>query len=141
MWKLLVLLPFFAFAAWGEAAAVVKSVSGEARLIKNGVERAAQKGDKIEVKDKIKTLKNSNLSLIFSDNTVVTVGQNSEFSVDEYLFEPSEKKGRFGGNLQKGSLACVTGLIAKMNPESMKMQAKTATMGIRGTYFLIEVEE
>lgn len=124
-----------------EVAGIFKNVSGDVSVIRGEKIKISPKtGDKFFATDTIKTAKGSTAGLIFNDNTVISVGQNSEFSVKEYSFEPSEKKGTFVGKIGKGTVACMTGLIAKMNPESMKMETKTATIGIRGTYFVVEAD-
>jgi hypothetical protein len=123
-------------------AGMVKSVKGDVSVIRgDGKQEALKVGDKIYEKDTIKTSAKSAMGLIFNDNTLVSVGQNSEFKINEYLFEPSEKKVAFRSEVVKGSIACMTGLISKINPDAMKLKAKTATMGIRGTYFAVEVNE
>ncbi|MDD3467801.1 MAG: FecR domain-containing protein [Campylobacterales bacterium] len=122
-------------------AGIIKSVSGDAFLIKDGKTKSAVKvGDKFFEKDTIVTTRGAKVGLIFNDNTLVSVGSNSEFIVREYVFKPGEQKSSFIGRLNKGTLACATGLIAKMNPDSMKMESKTATIGIRGTYFVVEAD-
>ena len=124
-----------------EAAGIFKSVHGDVKIIKNGKTPAVPKvGEKFFESDMIKTGQNASAGLIFSDDTLVSVGQNAEFTVKEYMFKPGDKKGSFVGKIGKGTIACMTGLIAKMNPESMKVESKTATIGIRGTYFVVEAE-
>lgn len=134
-------IPCLIFAS--ESVAVVKSVKGEAVSVTKGAKgtKSLKSGDKIFEKDTIKTVSGASIGLIFEDNTLVSIGSNSEFSIDEYLFEPSKKNGKFQTNLSKGTMACMTGLIAKMNPDAMKIKAKSASMGIRGTYFIVDVGE
>ncbi len=124
-----------------EPAGIFKSVSGDVQVLRFDKKKTTPKaGDKLFESDTILTGKGASAGLIFSDDTLVSVGQNSEFSVKEYTFKPGDKKGSFTGKLGKGTMACMTGLIAKMNPESMKVEAKTATIGIRGTYFVAEAD-
>ncbi|MGE4398223.1 MAG: FecR domain-containing protein [Campylobacterales bacterium] len=130
---------YMSFAA--EAAGIFKSVGGDVKIIKNGKNSSTPKvGEKFFESDTIKTGQGGSAGLIFSDDTLVSVGQNAEFTVKEYMFKPGDKKGSFVGKIGKGTIACMTGLIAKMNPESMKVESKTATIGIRGTYFVVEAE-
>ena len=137
---LLVLFPLGLFAQ--TPAGVVKSLKGEAKIHSHNGSLASMKiGDKIYEKDTIKTSKGALVGVVFEDNTLVSIGSQSEFSIDEYLFEPSKKNTKFKTNLKKGSIACMTGLIAKMNPDAMKIEAKSASMGIRGTYFIVDIEE
>lgn len=125
-----------------QSVALVKSVKGEVNVTHESKKVSALKvGDKIFVKDIINTSTNSTIGLIFEDNTLISIGSNSEFSVDEYLFEPADKKVKFGSNLLKGTMACVTGVISKINPDAMEIKTKSASIGIRGTYFVVEVKE
>jgi len=84
-------------------------------------------GDKIEVASKSRT------QMRFNDGTVVTLGRDSIFSIDEYLYDSTDKsKAEF--NIIKGSFKFLTGNIGKIAPKHFKLKAKTATMGVRGTY-------
>lgn len=124
-----------------EAVGIIKNVSGEAHVIRADKQKVlAKAGDKFFEKDTIVTARGATAGLIFNDNTLVSVGSNSEFVVKEYVFKPGEKKASFVSEVTKGSIACMTGLISKMNPEAMKVKARTATIGIRGTYFVVEAD-
>lgn len=130
---------FSAFAA--SEVGIVKSVSGEVIVVHGDKSKSTAKvGDKFFEKDTIVTARGAKAGLIFNDNTLISVGSNSEFIVKEYVFKPGEQKSSFVGRLNSGTLACATGLIAKMSPESMKIESKTATIGIRGTYFVVEAD-
>lgn len=128
----------FSFILANEAA-LVKKLKGNAHIVREGKELAIGVGTKVLEKDKIITRASSSVGLIFKDNTRISVGSNSEFTVEEYMFNLSEKKEVFTTNLSKGSLECVTGLISKINPKAFQLKAKTATMGIRGTHFIVDV--
>ncbi len=140
--KSLVIIAFASslfFAA--EPVGIFKSASGGVELIRSDKTTVTPKaGDRFFESDMIKTAPKASAGVIFNDNTLVSIGQNSEFVVKEYIFKPSDKQGSFTGRLDKGTMACMTGLIAKMNPNSMKIESKTATIGIRGTYFVVEAE-
>lgn len=129
-------------AAFGaNEAGIVKNVSGDVTVMRDGKTKNNIKvGDKFYEHDTIVTARGAKIGLIFNDNTLVSVGSNSEFDVKEYIFKPGEQKSSFVGRLKKGTMACATGLIAKMSPESMKIESKTATIGIRGTYFVVEAD-
>lgn len=121
-------------------AALVKKLKGSAYVLRDKKEIVLQAGAKILEKDIIFTKANSNLSLIFKDNTRISLGAKTEFAIEEYFFEPNEKKESFITNLSKGSMECITGLISKINPDAFKIKAKTATIGIRGTHFIVTAE-
>ena len=44
-------------------------------------------------------------------------------------------------NLSKGTLAAVSGKMVKQVPESMKIRTPAAIMGVRGTEFVVQVDE
>ncbi|MDD5156681.1 FecR family protein [Sulfurimonas sp.] len=96
---------------------------GSALSVKNGME--------LEEKDSIKTSKGSQIQLIFTDKTVITLGSESDFRVDEYLSDGNRPKAKFKFN--QGTFKAITGRIGKSAPESFKLETKTATIGIRGT--------
>jgi len=86
-----------------------------------------ENGDTIEVKQKAKA------QMRFDDGTVITLGRNSIFSINQYLYdETKESKAEF--DILKGTFKFLTGHIGKVAPEHFKLKAKTATIGIRGTY-------
>ena len=142
IFKMLIILgvPMVLFAS--QPVGLVKSVRGKAFERINDTKSIPLKaGDKIYEKDTIKTEAGSFIGIILEDNTLISIGSNSEFSIEEYLFEPKDKKVKFTSNLAKGSLSCMTGLIAKINPDAMQLKVKSASMGIRGTYFIVDVNE
>jgi hypothetical protein len=122
--------------------AYVKVLKGDVTLThRDNTTKHAKEGDKIFENDVIKTAANSLVGITFEDNTRISIGSNAEFSIDEYLFEPASKNVAFKSNLLKGTMGCVTGLIPKIKPDAMEIKAKTATIGIRGTSFVVEVKE
>lgn len=121
-------------------AAIVKKLKGSAHIIRNSKELTIKIGTKIFEKDIIVTGSKSLVGLIFKDNTRVSVGSKSRFEIEKYIFEPSKNKEAFVTNLSKGSTEFVTGLISKINPQAFKIKVKTATIGIRGTHFIVNVD-
>jgi hypothetical protein len=119
--------------------ALVKKAKGESYIVRQNKEISIQVGTKLQEKDIIITESKSSVGLIFKDNTRISVGQNSKLEIEQYLFEPAQNKEGFVTNLSKGSMECITGLISKVNPSAFKVKVKTATMGIRGTHFIINV--
>jgi len=121
---------------------LVKSVQGKVIDIKaDKTSTTLKPGDSVYEKDTIKTATGGLVGILFEDNTRISIGSNSKFSIDAYLFEPSEKKVNFVSNLEEGTISCITGLISKIDPNAMKIKAKTATIGIRGTYFIVGVDK
>lgn len=139
---LLALCAANAFAAGDSPAGSVKSVIGQALVLRNGAAPTPlAPGERIFEKDVLTTGKGSSLGLVLRDNSTLSLGPSSKLVVERFLFAP--EKGALASVLRvaKGSAACVTGEIAKLSPDAVKVQTPTATIGIRGTHFLVNVEE
>lgn len=109
----------------------VSLLKGEASLDRAGTMLEVKSGMDLEEKDSIKTTKGSQIQLIFADKTVITLGSESHFRVDEYLSEGSSPKAKF--KFSQGTFKTITGRIGKSAPENFTLETKTATIGIRGT--------
>ncbi len=79
--------------------------------------------------------------ITFSDNSLVSVGPNSVFSIDRYRFDSTTHAGEFDGSLRKGKLVAVSGKLVKQSPESMKIRTPSSVMAVRGTEFVVQVDE
>lgn len=126
----------------GAPAGSVKSFTGLAQVARLGAAPAPlNPGDRIFEKDVLTTGKDSSLGLIMRDNSVVSLGPGSRLIVERFLFAP--EKGALTSILRvaKGSSAIVTGEIAKLSPGAVKVLTPTASIGIRGTHFLVNVED
>jgi hypothetical protein len=62
-------------------------------------------------------------------------------SLDRYDFDATTNQGRFDTQLKKGSLAVISGRIAKQNPEAMTVRTPSAILGVRGTEFVVSVND
>jgi len=110
------------------------TINRDAKIIK------AEIGSILEKNDIINTKKSARVQVVFKDKTVISIGKNSAFHIEDYIFSESKKpKATFG--LTKGFFKTITGKIGKINPEGFKLKTKTASIGIRGTIILVEVEE
>lgn len=97
--------------------------------------------DILIIGDKIKTNKNSRVDIIFKDGTLVTLGEKSILSVNDYIYKPQNKKFKFDVYLDRGVAVYESGKISEVEPESIKFKIPTGTIGVRGTKFLVEVIE
>jgi hypothetical protein len=88
----------------------------------------------------IKTGANSSVGLLFEDDTVVALGPNSEIKIESYLFNPVDQELSFIARLAKGTFSFITGQIAKLAPQNVKFETPDATLGVRGTKLLVEID-
>ena len=119
----------------------VKTVSGEASITSGKSKVPAEAGTPVFQGSQLKTGAKSTLGVTFKDETVMSFGPNTELTVDEYLFAPSQGKLKLGAKLTKGSLNYVSGVIAKLQPDAVSVATPTGVIGVRGTQFVAKVEE
>jgi hypothetical protein len=82
---------------------------------------------------------NQTLHVLFSDQSALTVGPNSEVVIADYRYDPRSKDGNLLVNMTKGLLRVVGGLISKRNES--RVRTPTATIGIRGGISLLDANE
>ena len=103
-------------------------------------EIAIHTGDRLYQNDIIRTGANSSVGIIFEDNTILSLGPKSEIVIDEYVFAPEKGKLSMFISMLKGTASYLSGIIGRQSPESVKFQTPDATIGIRGTQFLVKVK-
>jgi hypothetical protein len=85
------------------------------------------------MKDKVVTAAGSRLQIMFADESVISQGEKSEMTIDEYVYSPAKKDDNACSlGLARGVFRVVTDRITKINPDRFKVKTKMATIGIRG---------
>ncbi|OPY16830.1 FecR family protein [Syntrophus aciditrophicus] len=125
--------------AEGEAARV-KTFKGTAFIVRQQQAIQVKQHDRIYPGDLLRTGPDGTMGVIFRDNTTLSLGPRSEIAVDEFLFAPSQGKLSIVTRMFRGTAAYLSGVIAKLSPASVRFETPAATIGIRGTHFLVQVE-
>ena len=129
-----------ASSAIGEIARIKQS-SGTAFVERNTQRLKPAPGLQLLAGDKLVTGKDGRMSLTFVDNTRFAVGPNSSIAVSQFQYDRTRQKGSFVTQVDRGSLAVVSGRIAKSDRDAMKVRTPNTLLGVRGTKFIIEVPE
>ena len=118
----------------------VKTVTGVATVTR-GKEKPLplQPGQQLLVSDVIQTGKGSSLGITFIDNSRFAVGPNTNLALSQFEFDKTTHRGRFTTSVNKGTVAVVTGIIAKENKDAMKVRTPVSLLAARGTRFVVEV--
>jgi len=119
----------------------VKVAKGSVQIEREGKRVPATVGMAVRTADVLVTGAGSSAGVTFSDNSLVSVGPNSVFAIDKYRFDTTTHVGEFEGSLRKGKLAAVSGKMVKQSPESMKIRTPSSVMAVRGTEFVVQVDE
>mgnify|MGYP001260876261 FL=1 len=118
----------------------VKTASGEAWVITANAKTPAQAGVPVFQGSQLQTGTPGSIGVTFKDETVVSCGPDTQLTVDEYVYQPSQGRLALATQLLKGSLNYISGVIAKLKPEAVSVKTPTGTIGIRGTQFVVKVE-
>jgi hypothetical protein len=125
---LIVGLPLAALAQSGE---IIK-VTQPARLFLDGQRSTLELGDTVNVGETIVTGSGAEVQIVFSDETRIVVGPNSQLKIDELLFNSNTSAKRFAVSAAKGTFRFLSG---KSSNSAYSVRTPIATMGVRGTAF------
>lgn len=117
-----------------DQAGVAAAVRGEVTLARaQAVGVAVASGDPIFMRDGIRSGAKSGMQILLLDETIFTIGPESEILVDEFVYDPGTNAGRLSAHVAKGVFRFVTGKIAKESPSDMKVTLPSGNIGVRGT--------
>ena len=119
----------------------IKVAKGTVHVERDGKQLPASVGMPIQQSDKLVTGADGSAGITFSDNSLLSTGPNSVLVVDHYVFDNRTHVGKFDASLKKGSLAVVSGKMVKQTPGAMRVRTPAAIMGVRGTDFVVQVDD
>lgn len=119
----------------------IKVTKGTVHVEREGQRLPASAGMPIRQSDRLVTGADGSAGVTFSDNSMLSTGPNSVLVVDHYTFDSTTHAGKFDASLKKGSLAVVSGKIVKQTPGAMRVRTPAAIMGVRGTDFVVQVDD
>jgi hypothetical protein len=129
----------FADAHAGDTAGTVKTVKGAVHIERAGKNSGVAVGSEIQGRDRIVTGADSSVGITLRDNTQLSAGANSVLDLNKFAFDTTTHDGALDATVRRGSLAVISGKLAKANPDAVRFNTPTTTLGVRGTEFIIEV--
>src|SRR5262245_4207471 len=130
---LVVWLAFLESVALAADAGQIKVARGAAWIERAGTRTPAKVGDRVATADVIVTGTDGAVGITFADDSRLSIGPNSVLGIDHFAFDSTTHQGGFGASLQKGTLAAVSGKLAKQSPDAMTVRTPAAILGVRGT--------
>ena len=131
----------FAGSAFAADIGLIKVANGAVEIQRGASKVPAKVGTAVQTLDVVVTGADGSAGITFTDNSLVSIGPNTVFAIEKYSFDSTTHSGQFEGNLRQGRLAAVSGKMVKQSPESMKIRTPSAIMGVRGTEFVVQVDE
>jgi hypothetical protein len=129
---LLVLAPA-TFACAGSQVGMSAAVRGDVTVTTDAKARAARSGETMFLGDRVATRAQSGLQILLLDETTFTVGADCQLVIDSFVYDPAKGGGAVSATVSKGALRYVSGLVAKDNPDAVKLKTPSSTIGLRGT--------
>lgn len=118
----------------------VKVASGSVFIVRNQQEIPARVGQVVLEADGLRTGLDGRMGVTLNDDTRVSIGPSSEVRLDRFVYAPAESHFAVALNIVRGVAAYVSGRIAKLSPDSIRLETPAAIVGVRGTSLGIRVE-
>jgi hypothetical protein len=119
----------------------IKVATGQVSVDRKGQSLPGKVGMPLETDDVVRTGVDGSVGITMRDNSLLSAGPNSILSLERFEFDPITNEGRFDAQLQRGTLAVVSGRIAKKTPQAMTVRTPSAVLGVRGTEFVVSVDD
>lgn len=129
-------------AAWSaEPIGHIRDVKGAVTVERDDQSVPAATGEPVYLNDILKVADAASVGVTFLDESRISLGPGSQLTLKKYDYDPATKKLGFVANLVRGTLLYISGIIAKLAPESVAVETPVATVAVRGTKFLARIED
>jgi hypothetical protein len=137
----LVTLAAPAFAQQPSPAGRIKVVSGSAFIVRSGGNVRAEVGQSVFETDTLRTGEDGSLGVTLDDDTRLSLGPSSEVRLETFRYAPAEGSVGLAMRFLRGVAVYVSGQIAKLAPDSIRLETPSAIVGVRGTTLGVHVSE
>jgi hypothetical protein len=123
------------------AAGRVKVTSGAVFVVRAGTAQPAQAGQLVYESDTLRTGADGRIGVTLNDDTRLSLGPSSEVRLDRFAYSPAESQLALVLRVVRGVAAYVSGRIAKLAPDAIRLETPAAIVGVRGTTLAMRVSE
>ena len=125
--------------SWADDSGTAKIVQGDVRVERSGASLPLRVGDPVREKDRIIVPVGGSAGITLRDDTRISMGPRSTLVINGFSFDAKTQEGNVDTSILLGAMRYVTGLVGRRSPASVRVATSTATIGIRGTDFIVEV--
>jgi hypothetical protein len=122
------------------AAGRIKVVSGAAFIVRESKLVPAQVGQDVLTADALRTGADGRIGVTLKDDTRISLGPNSEVRLERFSYATADGGLALVLKFVRGAAAYVSGRIAKLSPDSIRLETPAAIVGVRGTSLAIRVD-
>lgn len=124
--------------AVAQEAGLIKTSKGSVTLERAGEKQQVAVGSKVMVSDNVVTGTDGAVGIMLRDNTMLSAGPNSSLQMNKFAFDTTTHAGTIDASVKRGTVAVISGKIAKATPENVSFSTPHMTLGVRGTEFIID---
>jgi hypothetical protein len=129
-----------ALAQEAKVAGRIKVSSGAAFVVRNGTPAPAQVGQTVLETDGLRTGGDGKVGVTLNDDTRLSLGPNSELKLERVTYAPADSRFDLVLKFVKGAATYVSGRIAKLAPDAVRLETPASIIGVRGTTLAIQVQ-
>lgn len=127
--------------AWARGGYIYEYAGDVKVAVAGGVPRVATDSMPLDDNTIVTTGDRSRAVLKFEDGQLIVLRSNTSFRINKYYYNAERvENSNIFFSLLKGGLRAVTGLIGERNKQAFKLSTPNATVGIRGTDFMLELQ-
>lgn len=127
-------------AASADVGIVTKFQGNPAEAVRHNSNLPVEIGFSVEMLDKLITA-NSRMAITFEDDTRVELTEQSQLTIDDFVYDPVTSTGQMAMNVMSGTVQIASGRLAQNSRDNVNIKTPTATIAIRGTDFSMTVDE
>jgi hypothetical protein len=90
--------------------------------------------------DGLRTGADGRIGITLKDDTRISLGPSSEVRLERFNYAAADGSLGLVLKIVRGVAAYVSGRIAKLSPDSVRLETPTAIVGVRGTSLAIRVD-
>lgn len=124
-----------------EAAGRVKVSSGDAFIVRQQKSIEATVGALVFESDLLRTGDDGRLGVTLQDDTRISLGPGTEVRVSRLAYQPARGQLALVLSIARGVMAYVSGQIARLSADAVRVETPDAVIGIRGTRIAIQVTD
>jgi trimeric autotransporter adhesin len=95
-------------------------------------------GQDVVFNERITTTTKGQTQLLFVDESSMSVGPNSDLTIDQFVYDPKTGAGRLAMSATRGLLRYVGGKLSK-HDGAVTLRTSTATLAVRGGAFIVDI--
>ena len=118
----------------------IKVVTGAAFIVRGNDSSVAHPGEAIFASDSLRTGPDGTLGVTLKDDTRLSLGPSSEVRVERYVYSPDTSALGMVLSFVRGVATYVSGHMAKLAPDSIRLETPAAIVGVRGTTVAIAID-